>query len=167
MITTMVGLVHNYARQYDEAIGVCKKLANENPTFARAHMCLADAYLAKRMYGQFIEEQKIFGQLSGERNESEFGSALEQGFRSDGWGDALAKGIDARLAHRKAGYSSAYQIARLYAELGEKDEVFRWLNTAYHERDCWLVGLKTDVLLDPLRPDPRFVALVRNVGLPQ
>jgi serine/threonine-protein kinase len=37
-------LIHVMARQYDEAIVVCKKLASENPTFAAAHFCLAQAY---------------------------------------------------------------------------------------------------------------------------
>ena len=84
-----------------------------------------------------------------------------------GWNGALRKGIEARQAQRKTGYSSAYDIAGLYAELGDKDQAFRWLNTAYQERDWWLVGLKTDFLLDPIRSDPRFAELVRKVGLPQ
>ncbi len=44
IISTVVGFIHIWARQYDEAIVVCKKLANENPTFAPAHDCLASAY---------------------------------------------------------------------------------------------------------------------------
>jgi hypothetical protein len=51
--------------------------------------------------------------------------------------------------------------------LGDKDQSFLWLNTAYQERDNELEGLKTDFLLDPLRSDPRFAELVRKVGLPQ
>jgi TolB-like protein len=162
-----VGFVHVWARQYDEAIAVCKKLADENPTFAAAHECLARAYWGKRMYPQVVEEQKSYGQLSGDRNESEFASALEQGFRSAGWKGALAKGIEARKAQRKNGYRSAYGIAALYADWGDKDQAFQWLNTAYQERDEGLVSLKTDFLLDPLRSDPRFAELVRKVGLPQ
>ena len=42
IISTEVGVVHILARQYDEAIAVCKKVANENPTFALAHYCLAE-----------------------------------------------------------------------------------------------------------------------------
>jgi hypothetical protein len=84
------------ARQYDEAIAVCQKLANENPNFALAHFCLAWAYWGKRMYPQVIEERNAFGKLSGDRRQSEFASALEQGFRSGGWKGALAKGIEIR-----------------------------------------------------------------------
>jgi len=119
------------------------------------------------MYPQFIEEWKAYGQLSGDRNESDFASAMEQGFRSAGWRSALTKGIEIRQAQRKTSYSSAYGIAQLYADLGDKDQAFRWLNTAYQERDWQLLRLKTDFLLDPLRSDPRFAELVRKVGLPQ
>jgi tetratricopeptide (TPR) repeat protein len=167
MISAAVGLIHIYARQYDEAIVVCKKVANENPTFALAHACLLIAYWGKRMYAQVIEEKKAYGQLSGDRTESETASAMEQGFRSGGWKGALTKAIEIRKAHRKTGYTSGYAIAQGYANLGDKDQAFRWLNTAYQERDCLLVSLKTDFLLDPLRSDPRFAELVRKVGLPQ
>jgi eukaryotic-like serine/threonine-protein kinase len=168
IISTEVGFIHILARRYDEAIVVCKKLANENPTFAFVHKdCLARAYWGKRMYPQGIEEWKAYGELSGERNESEFASAMEKGFRSAGWKGALTKGIETLQAQRNTGYSSAYVIATLYAELGNKDQAFRWLNVAYQERDRWLLGLKTDFLLDPIRSDPRFAELVRKVGLPQ
>jgi tetratricopeptide (TPR) repeat protein len=43
-IAEHVGGVRNYARQFDEAIAICMKLANENPTFATAHECLLNAY---------------------------------------------------------------------------------------------------------------------------
>jgi eukaryotic-like serine/threonine-protein kinase len=167
IISTTGGTIRIMARQYDEAIAVCKKAANENPTFADAHRCLALADWPKRMYPQVIEEMKTYGQLSGDRNESEFASAMEQGFRSAGWKGALTQGIQARQAQRKIGYSSPYQIATFYADLGDKDRAVKWLNTAYQERDVGLVALKVDFLLDPLRSDPRFVELVRKVGLPQ
>ena len=119
------------------------------------------------MYPQVIEEWKAVGQLSGDRNESEFASAMEQGFRSAGWKGALTRGIEIRQAQRKTGYSSAYRIAELYADLGDTDAAFQWLNVAYQERDFSMVGLKTDFLLDLIRSDPRFVELVHKVGLPQ
>ena len=135
-------------------------------TFAGAHDCLAGAYWGKRGYPQVIEEWRAYGQLSGDRNDSAFASAAEQGFRSAGWKGALTKGIETREAQRKTGYSSAYDIACLYADLGDKDEAFRWLNIAYQERDIGLLRLKTDFRLDSLRSDPRLAGLVRKVGLP-
>jgi hypothetical protein len=119
------------------------------------------------MYRKFIEENKIFGELTGDSNESEFAASLEQGFRSGGWKGAVTKGIEVRQEQRKRGYSSAFEIATLYAELGDKDQAFRWLNTAYQERAPEMEGLKTDFTLDPLRSDSRFAELVRKVGLPQ
>jgi hypothetical protein len=89
-----------------------------------------------------------------------------QNLEAAGWKGALTKGIETRQAQRKTGYSSAYRIAVLHADLGDKDQTFRWLNAAYQERDLGLLGLKTDFLLDPLRSDPRFAELVRKV-LPQ
>jgi len=78
----------------------------------------------------------------------------------------LSKAIEVRKAQRK-GYSSAYNVATLYADLGDKDQAFQWLNAAYQEREEGMLGLKTDFRLDPLRSDPRFAELVRKVGLPQ
>jgi tetratricopeptide (TPR) repeat protein len=168
IISANFGIIDIFARQYDEAIVICNKVANENPTFAWAHYCLVRAYWGKRVYSQVIEEWKMYGQLSGERNESEIASVMEQGLRSAGWKRALTKGIEARKEQRKTGYSSAYRIADLYADLGDKEQAFRWLRTAYQERDSLLLlGLKTDFSLDPIRSDPRFAELVRRVGLPQ
>ena len=122
------------------------------------------AYWAKRLYQQTIEEWRIFGQLSGDPNESDFASAIEQGFHSGGSKGALTKGIEARQAQRKTGYYSPYRIAELCADLGDKEQAFLWLNTAYQERDRGLLRLRTDFSLDPLRSDPRFAKLVRKVG---
>ncbi|MFZ0815805.1 MAG: hypothetical protein WAM78_09815 [Candidatus Sulfotelmatobacter sp.] len=155
------------ARQYDEALAICRKMANENPAFAMAHDCLAYAYWGKRMYPQVIEEWKAYGQLSGDRDMSQLVAAMEQGSHSAGWRGALTKGIDVLQARRETGYSSALFIARFYAELGDKDQAFHWLNIAYQEHDWLLIGLNTYFQLDPLRSDPRFAELVRKVGLPQ
>jgi hypothetical protein len=92
------------------AITALIKLANENPTFAEAHDCLAKAYWGKRMYPKVIEEWKAFGNLSGDRNESDFAAAVEQEFHSRGWKGALTKGIEIRQAQRKTGYFSPFTL---------------------------------------------------------
>ncbi|MGA2647963.1 MAG: hypothetical protein ABSF15_24970, partial [Candidatus Sulfotelmatobacter sp.] len=134
---------------------------------AIAHDCQAYAYWGKRMYPQVIEEWKIYGQLTGNRGESEFAAAMEQGYRSAGWKGALTQAIEIRRTQRKTGYYSALIIARFYADLEDKAQAFHWLNTAYQEHDWLLIGLNTYFQFDPLRSDPRFAELVRKVGLPQ
>ena len=162
-----VGTVHNTARRYDDAIAVCKKLANENPTFAGAHLCLAQAYWGKGMYAKVIGEFTLYSQLSGDRNSADFASAMRQGYRSAGWRGALSKALETRLAQRKSGYVSPYEIATLYANLGDKQGAFKWLEIAYQDRDIGLMRLKTDFLLDSLRSDSRFSELLTKVGVLQ
>ncbi len=167
IITRVIGSIRVSARQYDEAISVCKQLENENPTFATAHDCLAYAYWGKHMYPQVVEEWKAYGQLSGDPDEAEFAAALEQGFRSAGWRGSLTQAIETLQTRRKTRYYSPLLIARFYADLGDKDQAFQWLDTAYQEHDWLLTGLNTYFQLDPLRSDPRFTELVRKVGLPK
>jgi adenylate cyclase len=167
VITRVVGGVRASAGKFDEAIAICSKLAIDNPTFAIARDCLAQAYWGKRMYSQVIEERKAYGRLTGHRVDVEFAAAMEEGFRSSGWPGALTKSAEFWQAERKTGYVSAFQIATFYAGLGDKDQAFHWLDLAYQEHDWLLITLNTHYALDPLRSDPRFAELVRRVGLPQ
>ena len=168
VISRVAGGIHVWARQYDEAIAICKNLANENPTFAIAHDCLAYAYWGKRMYPQVVEEWKVCGDLASFRGDWGFAPAAEQGFHSAGWRGALAKAIEFGQTQRQTGnYYSALQIARFYTDLGDRDQAFHWLDVAYQEHDWLLIGLNTYFQLDPLRSDTRFAELVRKVGLPQ
>jgi len=167
IIRRVIGSVLVAARRYDEAISVCQQLANENPTFYLAHDCLGYAYWGKGMYAQVIGEWKIYGEHSGNPDEAEFYAAMERGFRSGGWKGALTQGIEAKLAQRKTSYASPYMIARLYADLGEKEKAFEWLDIGYREHDWLVKELNTGFELDSLRSDPRFAELVNKVGLPK
>jgi len=167
VITRVVGGVRGSARKFDEAIPICRKLADDNPTFAIAHDCLAYGYWGKRMYPQVVAEWRTYGQLSGNAEDSGFASALEQGYRSAGWKGALTKAIEFRQAQRNTGYYSALIIARFYADMGDKEQAFQWLDIAYREHDWLLLGLNTYFQFDAMRSDPRFVELVHKIGLPQ
>jgi hypothetical protein len=57
-------------------------------------------------------------------------------------------------------------VATIYAGLGENDKAFEFLEKAYSEKSLdisW--SIKSDFLLDRLRPDPRFQSLLRGMGL--
>jgi hypothetical protein len=83
------------------------------------------------------------------------------------WNRDFVQRAGRALLPKETSYYSGFMIADLYADLGDKDRAFQWLDTAYQERDLNLLGLKTNFLLDPLRSDPRLAELVRKVGLPQ
>jgi tetratricopeptide (TPR) repeat protein len=79
-------------------------------------------------------------------------------------GDALR--LLAELQKRKkAGYVPAGAFVNAYLGLGETDQAFAWLEQAYKEQSNILQFLKVHPYFDPIRADPRFVDLVRRVGL--
>jgi tetratricopeptide (TPR) repeat protein len=155
------------ARDFDGAIETCKKVAIDFPEFGRAHTFLGVGYWGKRMYPQAIEEFKTAGRLSGDKNEQEFAAALEDGFRASGWKGASNKAAEVLKAQRKRAYVPPSRIAEFYAEMGDKEHAFEWLNIGLQEHGADMLALKTDFSLDPIRSDPRFAELVRKVGLPQ
>jgi Flp pilus assembly protein TadD len=62
-------------------------------------------------------------------------------------------------------YVSSYESALVYAGLGERERSLRWLDRAFEEHSAWMLHLKVDPRLDPLRGEARFQALMRRVGL--
>lgn len=59
-----------------------------------------------------------------------------------------------------------YRIAAFYVLLGQKDQAFEWLEKAYHDDSAWLIWLKVDPSMDPLRSDPRFKELLGRMNFP-
>jgi serine/threonine protein kinase/Tfp pilus assembly protein PilF len=72
----------------------------------------------------------------------------------------------AELRARAAGtYTLPLFLARIYAALGNNDEAMKNLEQMYNDRSESAVWLNVDPSLDTLRKDPRFIALIRKVGL--
>ena len=67
----------------------------------------------------------------------------------------------------KRSYVSPFDVALIYTALGEKDKAFALLDKALAERSTFLVYSKWEPRLDPLRSDPRFKQLLKQIGLPQ
>jgi TolB-like protein len=64
------------------------------------------------------------------------------------------------------GDDGAYQYTRIYAQWGDTRHALEWLETAIRLRSPWLEWLKQDPLLDPLRKEPRFQAIERELKFP-
>jgi TolB-like protein/lipoprotein NlpI len=84
--------------------------------------------------------------------------------------DKLGRHADAEaeLAKLKAsmGDVMAYQYAAIYAQRGDNPKALEWLETALRLRDPGLEQLKTDPLMDPLRKEARFQAVMRELKFP-
>jgi len=169
IIAAQAAYAYTYARQYDKAIDLFKKLIADNPNFGRAHSELAYTYWGAHKYPEAIQEWKTGSQFEGDKKYIEYANAVELAFRSGGWAAAERKGIEVSLAQRKepGSYVSPYQIAGYYADLVDKDHAFQWLNTAYQEHDILIIGIRADFAMDSLRSDPRYAALVHKIGFPQ
>jgi len=58
-----------------------------------------------------------------------------------------------------------YEIATVYAGLGEKDAAFRALEKSVEDRADCIPWIKADSKIDPLRSDARDARLIRRIGL--
>ena len=74
--------------------------------------------------------------------------------------------LDMLKERERTKYVSPLDFARTYAQLGEKELTFKYLDAAFVDRSPGLVFLKVDRAWDNVRADPRFAAAIRQVGLP-
>lgn len=156
------GYVFYFTRHDDEAIAQCHNALEIDPNSAGAYDCLGSSYLAVAKYGPAIEAALKASQLSSDDPSRLVGLGRAYalaGKKSDAL-NVLAQ-LD-RLSHST--YVPPYFFASIYAALGQRNDAFSWLNRAFNQRDSYLAWLKVDSAVDPLRSDPRFVSLLREVG---
>ena len=65
------------------------------------------------------------------------------------------------------GDTGAYFVALSYARRGDHDLAIEWLERAYDQRDAALIEMFGDPVLDGLADDPRFIAYLRKMKLPE
>ena len=121
-----------YVQRYDEAIAQLSKVLATQPDFSSAHMGLWGAYYKKGMHDEALAEAiKFFVVL----HDGEAADALTHGYTEGGYARAMRRGAEVLAERSKRTHVPAVRIARLYAHAGDKDEVLRWLNKAYDERE--------------------------------
>lgn len=162
----VVGSVSVFTRQWDPAIEQLRSAKELDPNFWFDPCFLGRAYEQKGMLPEAIAEFQRAVEL--EKDNSETWSSLGHAYALSG-NRAEAQKILVHLQELSAHtYVAAYNVAIIYAGLGEKDQAFAWLDRAYKDRSYYLADyLPTDARLDNLRSDPRFADLRRRVGLPQ
>ena len=156
---------HNlYARQYDQALEQIEKAIEMDENFAQAYPWRGLILEQQGKYAEAIAAfQKAINLFPGGSSVAK--AELAHAYAVSGDREAAQKIIAELQELAKTKYVSSFQIAAIYAGLGEKDEVFAWLEKAFAERSDGLVNLNAEQRFDYLRSDPRFTDLARRVGL--
>jgi DNA-binding winged helix-turn-helix (wHTH) protein/lipoprotein NlpI len=151
------GKILYYARHYDETIAQLQQIDETDPEFNETNRWFIRVYQMKKDYPRAFEyymrqQQREFG-ASPEEVEK-----IKRTYVEKGWPTAEIETIDPREA-------KGVLAAGLYAQLGNKEKALEVLNQAFERRAIMSIWNAREPLLDPLRDDPRFVELLRRIGL--
>lgn len=152
------------SRRYDPAVEQLRKTLELDPNYFLAHVVLGGSYAQKGQMSQATQELERGTSLA-ECNQSlgELGHA----YALSGKRHEAQKIADRLIREWEHSHIGAYDVAVIQVGLGDKDEALRWLGRAYEDRTFFMLNLKNEPELDPLRGDPRFKDLLRRMNFPK
>jgi TolB-like protein/Flp pilus assembly protein TadD len=146
------------ARRYQEAVTAFRESISVNPNYEPGYGELGLAFYAAGDLGNAL--------ASCESHRDNFQSQMCLAIVYEKLGrhaDAQAELTKAESAY---GDAAAYQYAQVYAQWGDRGKALDCLAAAKRVRDSGLIALRADPLLDPLRQEPPYQALVRDLKFP-
>ncbi len=152
------------ARQYDRSIAQLRDTLEMDPSYEWSHLILGQAYEQKGEYNLALTELKKAAELS--HNSPLMISALAHAYALSGNREEAQKLLAQLMLQSKKRYVSPYYVSIVYVALGKNDIAMNWLDKAFADRSNGLVFLKVEPELDPLRSNPRFVALQSQLNFP-
>jgi TolB-like protein/Tfp pilus assembly protein PilF len=150
-----VGMVLYYARRYDDAKAILRTTLEVDPGFSQARYFLSLVYSMEEMYDEAIELLP----------EESFRAWVAILYAWKGETDRARSIMDDVLSRGVGGYEWPATRASLHFALGEIDECFNWLDRACEQKDPRLLNLIRSPKTDPIRDDPRFLAVLEKMGL--
>jgi adenylate cyclase len=133
----------------DEALAQLDKLRSLRPPLLRASSLAGQCYARKKMWPQAIAEMQRIAVSAGPRAQAVLGYMLARAGRPDEARLILAAMLD-RERRLKTG---AFEVAAVYAGLGDNDQAFAWLDKSFADRS---LDFENMTPLDGLHGDPRF-----------
>ncbi len=152
-----------FCRRIDEAIEQLNRVACFEPNFAAVHQGLWGAFYLQRKWDQALRAAKAFFTM---RGDPELIRARSVAGKEHEYRLAMREGAESLAARSRTQYIPNLRIARLYAHAGDRESAFSWLERAYQQHESPLVHLSVAWDWDALRQDPRFLNLLRRIGLP-
>jgi len=156
-----LGFIYFRAGQLENAAETLRRTIEMDANFPMLHLYLAYIYIKKNMYKEALAELKNEQKLKNGFLEPHFGIVYDL----MGQRDKAQKILHELVERSKREYISPYGLALLYFTLGDKDLGFSYLDKARETRDGWMAQIKIDFLLDRVRSDPRFKAILNKVNL--
>ena len=164
LINTSVGRQLYFARQYTSAIEQFQKTLQMDQNFVPAQHAIEAAYEQNGMYKDAVAQRQKVLTLSGN---PDLAAAIGADYARSGYPGVMQSWLEGLKEVSKRGYVSGYNIAQIYAQLGEKTQALVWLDQAFNQRDSKLTYVKVEPAFDQLRTDPQFQQLVQRLGMPQ
>jgi eukaryotic-like serine/threonine-protein kinase len=155
------------AGQADAAIEQLKKTMEMDPNFAYVHVELRLIYRDQGKHDLAMAEWKRYAALNNDPEEVAIAQDVTGVYAKSGIKAAIAREIEMKKEVGKRRYQDPSEIAYLYAQLGDKEQTFAWLDKARAERAGGLEPVKIVRALEPWHSDPRYIALLKDLGLPQ
>lgn len=155
------GRVYVNTKRPDAAIRDLNEALELNPQLDLAHQLLGHAYLQKGEHSEAIASMQRAAELSGPRDSAQ----LAYIYGATGRLAEARRILQHLLDSAPQRYLPPFHIAMAYAGVGDAEEAFRWLETAYDERASFMDGLAVTTGFDAIRSDPRFGQLLRRMGL--
>jgi TolB-like protein/Flp pilus assembly protein TadD len=150
-------------RHFDEAIRESRSATAANPEDVGSLMSLGFALIAANRAAEAVPIMEKAVALS-HGGPAAIGVLIRAYAHSGRRSDAL-RVLEDLKRRRAAGYVPPAAFVNAYLGLGDTNQAFYWLDQACNEKSNILQFVKTHPYFDPVRNNPRFVALIHRVGL--
>jgi tetratricopeptide (TPR) repeat protein len=115
------------------------------------------------MFKEAIGQRQKVLTLSGN---PDLAAAIGEDFNASGYPGVMRSWLEGLKEVSKRGYVSAYNMAQIYARLGDKEQALAALETALDQRDSNLTYVRVEPAFDEIRSDPRFQRVVQQLAMP-
>ena len=157
------GLLKNMHR-YEDAMAELNRLIAANPEFPVYYGTRGSVYW--RMGNQDASVANWATEMT-KSGRPEWAEAFSAGYRNAKLKGACTALIEVLKNEKQREYVSPNDIARYYALMGDRDHTFEWLEKGYAERSGNMESIKIEDSLEPFHSDPRYIDLLKRMGLPQ
>ncbi len=152
--------------EYDRALEEFKKTVEIDPNYAPAHDNVSRLYRDLGKYELWLEEWKKAATLSQDQDDLSICEEVARVYAKSGFRSAQSRHVELLKQFAQRRYFDPAVIGYESAVLGDKEQVFFWLQKAYAEKSGGLQLIKTVKPLEPFRSDPRYIDLIKGMGLP-